>query len=415
MKRRHFMQTSLGACYGTGLLAKGINGFDIGEDQVAMDNIRALFPRMKTQTYLNAAGATPLSSFVEAGLRRYETYWRTGQGPEPWGSVSSMMNELRQSLATLIGAKDSEIAFTLCTKAGEQIVLNGLRDLEAGGNIVTNDLHFAGSLHNLIGLKRAGLDVRIVKSRNFVVDLDDMAKAIDDDTTLVTVTYVSNINGRFEPMAELAKIAHAHGAYVYADIIQATGIVPLDVKALDIDFATGNGYKWLFGHHGSGYLYVREELQGNVLQDRRFPGSVRHNYQPWVADPDPSHDDYLYREPDGADRYQAGHVNYLGYCCLLEGLKFIEQQGVEKLQSHSVQLCNRLVERLDPKRFPCISPDLDRSPVVSFLIGHREELAQRLRDANVIVSLGANRMRVSPGIYSNEADIDRLAMAMMGE
>ena len=175
-----------------------------------------------------------------------------------------------------------------------------------------------------------------------------MEAAIDDRTSLVAVTLISNINGRVEPLRKLSDIAHAHGAYVYADIIQAAGIVPIDVQALGIDFAACSGYKWLFGPHGVGFIFVREGLQGTVLEDHLFPGHVTHNYQPWVARSDSDHDDFVYMEPTDARRYQPGHMSYLGYCALYEGLKFIDRIGVEAARRHSVRLARRLEEGLDP-------------------------------------------------------------------
>lgn len=65
-----------------------------------------------------------------------------------------------------------------------------------------------------------------------------------------------------EDAKRLSDLAHAHGAYLYADIIQAAGSVPVDVKALGIDFAACSNYKWLQGARGAGFLYVREDLQG---------------------------------------------------------------------------------------------------------------------------------------------------------
>ncbi len=185
----------------------------------------------------------------------------------------------------------------------------GLHALRNGGNVVTNDMHFTESLHNLEGLRRAGLDVRRVRAADWDVPLEAMEAAIDDRTSVVAVTLISNINGRVEPLRKLSDIAHAHGAYVYADIIQAAGIVPIDVQALGIDFVAGSGYKWLFGPHGVGFIFVREGLRGTVLEDHLFPGHVTHNYQPWVARSDSDHDDFVYMEPTDARRYQPGHMS----------------------------------------------------------------------------------------------------------
>lgn len=384
---------------------------DPGETGGRLDGARELFPGIRHGVFLNAAGGTPLGAFTEAGLRRFEASWSRGHGTS-LGEVMQGVEEARVAFARLIGAEPEEIALVHCTKAGEQVVLDGLPALRSGGNVVTNDLHFSGSLHNLAGLKRAGLDVRVVRSVDWAVSLDAMSAAIDDETALVCVTHVSNVNGHVEPLAELAELAHAHGALIYADVIQSAGVVPLDVKALGVDFAACSAYKWLYGTHGAGFLYVRADLQGTDLPDRLFPGRSSPNYSPWVRERDPDQGDYTYMPPVDARRYQPGHVNYLGYTALRESLAFVEAIGVERALEHSVALNQRLLAQIDASRYPCISPHIERSPIVSFRVADPESLGKALDAADIRAALGRGRLRVSPAVYNTEGDIDRLAKTM---
>jgi selenocysteine lyase/cysteine desulfurase len=413
MDRRQFLATGVGAAVGAPLALDGGGSATAagraGARQTPVE-IRELFPRLRGEVFLNAAGGTPLGSFAREGLRRYEDFWTHGPGEGRADYFAEMLTGVRGRIAGLIGADSSEVALVHCTKEGEQIVLDGLPSLRSGGNVVTNDLHFAGSLHNMLGLRKAGMDVRIVRSQNFDLDLDQMADAIDDRTALVSVTLVSNINGRIEPIMELAALAHAHGAYVYADIIQAAGIVPFDVHDLGIDFAAGNGYKWLFGPHGTGFLFVRRELQGSALSDRLFPGHARHNYRPWVAEPAAGQPDYVVQDRGDARRYEPGHHAYLCYAALYEGLGFVEEMGVEAMRDHTVGLAGRLADRLDPDIYPCVSPHTDRSPIVAFTTGRPpEHLAERLSAERIAVALSPGRIRVSPAIFNTADDIDLLA------
>jgi selenocysteine lyase/cysteine desulfurase len=416
MNRRDFLATGAGGALGSAFSPVGtpsstrLPGRGEPESASSRAQSRAAFARLDREVFIDAAGGTPLSSFAESGLRKYEDFWRLGPGEGRGEYFGEMLNATRQGLARLIGARPGEIAFVQCTKQGEQIVLDGIQALRDGGNLVTNDLHFAGSLHNLVGLRATGLDLRIVRSQGWQTDLEAMAAAIDDATALVSVTLVSNVNGHIEPMRDLADLAHAHGAHVYADIIQAAGIVPVDVRAMGIDFAAGNGYKWLFGPHGAGFLYVREELQGTVLEDRMFPGHVRHNYAPWVDAVDPARPDLPFQQPNDAARYQPGHSAYLCYAAVNEGLRFIEQASVEALQAHSATLNQRLLEGLDVDRYRCISPHVDRAPIITFQATAGQDLEAALRAGNLVVSLsGRNQIRVSPAVYNEPADIDLLA------
>lgn len=375
----------------------------------ARTKVRSLFPGVGRGLFLNAAGGTPIGSFTEEGLRRYVQVQQTGSQGEWRALARNSVDESRRLFADLIGARESEIGLLHCTKAGEQLVIERLKALRRGGNIVTNDLHFSGSLHNLVGLRSAGVDVRVVRAKEWKVDTEAMARAIDDRTALVSISLVSNVNGHVEPIRELASIAHAHGAFVYADIIQAAGIVPIDVRDMGIDFAACSGYKWLYGVHGVGFFFAREEHQGTVLEDRSFPGSARHNYPPWVEQPDSSYEDFVYEPPSGASRYQPGHICYLGYCGLHEGLQFLHRAGVENALRHSVRLNRRLKSLLDPKKYECISPHLDRSPIATFLVKEKGDLRKRLSAGGVVASLGRNRLRISPAVYNEESEIDRLA------
>ena len=414
MNRRDFVAASVGGVVAADLLPGTLRATTPRTQTRGPSEIREMFPRLEHEVFLNAAGGTPLSTFAESGLRQYEEFWRLGPGEGRGERTAAMLSEVRISFARLIGADPDEIAFVHCTKAGEQVVLDGLPALRNGGNVVTNEFHFSGSLHNLVGLRTAGLDVRIVKGADWQVSLDAMEAVIDDRTALVDITLVSNINGRVEPVRQLADRAHAKGAFIFADIIQATGIVPIDVRAMGIDFAACSGYKWLYGPHGVGFFYVRRELQGTALPDHLFPGHVRHNYPPWVATPNPSFGDFTYLPPTDARRYQPGHVSYLGYAALYQGLRFIEETGVEQARLHSVRLAQRLARQLDGARYRSISPDPLHAPIATFAVDGAPALEDRLRAANIVIAVGSNTIRVSPAIYNNEEDIDLLSEVLNG-
>jgi selenocysteine lyase/cysteine desulfurase len=377
-----------------------------------LDSLRESFPRALQETYLDAAAHCPLSRHTAEGIRRYLDFHMYGPGEGRGEYVSRAMKEVRSMFARLINAKPSEIALVHCTKAGENIVVQGLDIQASGGNVVTNDLHYAGSLHNYIGHRKHGMDVRIVKARHWAIDVKDMEAAIDRKTRLVAVTPVSNVNGHIENTKAISEIAHSRGAYVYADIIQGAGIVPIDVRALGIDFAACSNYKWLQGVRGAGFLYVREELQGKVLRDLLYPGYVYFNYPPWVDRPDPAKEELPYREPADASRYEPGNINYAGYAGQYEAFRVMEAIGVERMFEHTAKLVNRLKKELPEKAYRPITPPKQKTPIATFIPHDMEGTRARLKRAGVQVTLIGNRMRVSPGPYNNERDIDRLLEAL---
>ena len=140
-----------------------------------------------------------------------------------------------------------------------------------GGNVVLDELHFETSLYMYKSLEAKGVQLRVVKHRNWSIDLNDMERAIDRNTRLVSMALVSNVNGYLHDARAISDLAHAKGAYVFADMVQAAGAVPMDVRAMGIDFGSAATYKWLMGERGFGFLYVRERSAGH--RRARRPGT----------------------------------------------------------------------------------------------------------------------------------------------
>jgi len=400
VNRRHFLGSA------ASLAAAAPKAADI-------EAIRKEFPRALGQVYLDAAAHIPLPRYTAEGMRRYIDFHTYGPGEGRGEWAAEALRQVKPLFARLINAKPSEIAFVSCTKAGECAVVNGMRIQETGGNVVTNDLHYAGAIHDYVGRRKAGMDVRIVRHKDWRIDFRDMERAVDKRTRLVSITLVSNVNGWVEEARRLSDLAHAHGAYIYADIIQAAGAVPVDVKALGLDFAACSSYKWLQGARGAGYLYVREDLQGTVVRDLCYPGYVHFNYEPWVPERDPALEEMPYNAPKSASRYEPGNINYTAYAGHSEALKRMLAIGVENMYAHSKALCDRLRKELSGMGHRIITPPDAASTMVVIQVKDLKGTMARLSKANIqVTSAGKNRIRISPAIYNNMEDINRLLAAM---
>jgi selenocysteine lyase/cysteine desulfurase len=103
--------------------------------------------------------------------------------------------------------------------------------------VVTDALHFEGALLHLGELQEHnGLEVRIVRPREWRIDLGEMERAVDKKTKLIEISLVSMVNGFQHDLKGVCDLAHAHNAYVYADVMQAAGATPIDVRESDLDF-----------------------------------------------------------------------------------------------------------------------------------------------------------------------------------
>ena len=132
----------------------------------------------------------------------------------------------------------------------------------SGGNVVTDALHFEGSTYLYRTLEKQGLDLRVVMPRDWRIELKDLEKVIDGKTKLVALSLVSFVNGFQHDLKAVCDLAHSHGAYVYADIVQAAGAVPIDVHATGLDFCACASYKWLMGDMGLRFHVCPRRLAG---------------------------------------------------------------------------------------------------------------------------------------------------------
>ncbi|MFN7919458.1 MAG: aminotransferase class V-fold PLP-dependent enzyme [Bryobacteraceae bacterium] len=295
---------------------------------------RAEFPWASRQTYLNTATEHPLSVRTAGAMQEY--LHALTHGPDAARDKfenGRLMTEVKAMFARLIHAKPQEIGFTPSTQTGENLVLEGL-GVMSGGNVVTNDLHYGGSLLNYRERKKAGLDVRIVEHKDWTMDFRDLERVVDSKTKLIAIALVSNVNGYVHEVKRIADLAHAHGAYLYVDAIQAAGAVPIDVGAMGIDFLACSAYKWLMGGR-FGYLYVREELQGAALKARLFGGRSA---------------------PKGAGQYEISTASHLGCVAQSVALGYILGLGVERIRSHARPLTERLWKEMPGLGYANMTP-----------------------------------------------------------
>jgi selenocysteine lyase/cysteine desulfurase len=247
-----------------------------------------------------------------------------------------------------------------------------------------------------------------------------MERAIDKNTKLVSVALVSNINGYLHDMKRTAQAAHAHGAYVYADIIQGAGAVPIDVRAMGIDMAACGAYKWLMGDFGFGFLYVREELQEKVVQRSRY--GVRQ-----YSSPGGTQTDAQFQVRPGAVRYESGSFSYVGGTCAHAALEYIRGLGVPNIRAHAKGLTDRLQKEMPRLGYAALTPPDNDTPIVSFRVSDYAATSAKLRKAFSSMVVAMRRweftgdkgdvtvipgMRISPSVYNNDADIDRLLEAL---
>ena len=235
-----------------------------------------------------------------------------------------------------------------------------------------------------------------------------MDKAIDRNTRLVSLALVSNVNGFMHDCKAVSALAHARGALVFADIIQAVGAVPLDVKALGIDFASAGTYKWLMGERGFGFLYVREDLQGTVLPTTRYGHRQVSNF---------NRAELTWEPLPGAARYETGGIAVLLAACVSAGIDYVQALGIDKIRAHARVLTDRLQNELPPLGYKPLTPRGTETPIRRLRAeGRAPRPARRCRPARspATVVANENRLRLSVSVFNTHDDIDRVVAVLGG-
>jgi selenocysteine lyase/cysteine desulfurase len=346
--------------------------------------------------------------FAAGAVEQVMAYRLRGAGSGRADFGADRQNDLKVRFGAMIGAKPTEIAFTASTSDGENIVVLGLDLPKRGGNVVIDELHFTSSLYLFKELEKKGVGLRIVKHKNWAIDVKDMERAIDKNTRLVSVALVSNVNGFMHDIKAISDIAHARGALVFADIIQAVGAVPLDMRALGIDFAATGTYKWLMGERGLGFLYVRDEHQGTVLPTTRYGHrqvtNVNRAQLTWERLP-------------GAAMYESGNIPVLLTAAVSAGIDYVNALSIDKIRGHARPLTDRLQNELPPLGYPSLTPRDTQTPIVAFQLKDAGATAKALQSNRVAATIigNENRLRLSVSVFNNHDDIDRVVAVLGGK
>jgi cysteine desulfurase / selenocysteine lyase len=380
---------------------------DSCSDRFAWSDFRRQMPIARQWAYFDHAAVAPLSEPARQAVSQWADEAAVS-GDTAWPAWARKAEELRARLAELIGASTDEIALARNTTEGINFVAEGF-PWQRGDNVVTLADEFPSNQYAWINLAERGVQTRRVAVREGTVDFEAIAQACDDRTRLLAVSWVGYCSGWRNNLEQLAKLAHARGALLMVDAIQALGVVPLDVRNTPVDFLAADGHKWLLGPEGAGVFFARREH----LQQLRPLGLGWHSV---VHDHDFTRID-LNLKPSAA-RYEGGSQNMVGALALLASLEFMAGFGTEAICRQIFAVTDLACQRLEQIGARIRS---DRSPehksgIVIFDFPGRDprELRARCLERGVVLSCRAGGLRISPHAYNNASDIDRLIDALKG-
>ena len=368
---------------------------------------RSEFPIVDTCTYLvsHSLGAMPrrtaryLQQFADEWSSRGVRAWHEG-----WWEIGRTTGDL---LAPILGVPRGTISMHQNVTVAMAIIASCHRFDGPRNRIVMTDLEFPSNMYLFEGFRRYGADVVYVKSDDAMrTNLDRLLDAIDERTVLVPLSLVLFKSAYIQDAQAVIARAHQVGARVILDLYQAAGTVPMDVTALEADFAVGGSVKWLCGGPGAGYLYVRPDLAREVE-----PGIVG-----WAAHQQPfefSAGAIAYA--DAPERFQSGTPNVPSLYSARAGYEIVAEIGVEAIRAKSLRLTRLMMELAKEAGYRINTPDADRERGGAVIVDvpNGKAVADELIRREVIVDYrpGAG-IRMAPHFYNTEEEI-RHALATL--
>lgn len=367
--------------------------------------IREDFPILSTQvnghplTYLDSGATSQRPLAVLDAERDYLTTLNAAvhRGAHTLAAeATEAFEDARSALARFVGADDDEIVWTSNATEAVNLVAYALSNasvgrgraaaeslrLREGDEIVTTEMeHHANLIPWQEVAARTGATLRVIPlDDDGALRMDEAARLIGPRTRLVAVTHVSNVLGVINPVEEIIVAARAVGALVLLDACQSAPHLPLDVRALDVDFAVLSGHKML-GPTGIGALYGRRELL-EIMPPFLTGGSMITTVTTTEAQ---------YLPPP--QRFEAGTQRVSQAVALAAAVRYLEGIGMPRIAAHEHELGTRLVEGLsaiDGVRVLGAGIDRPRVGLASFDVAgiHAHDIGQILDDSGIAVRVG---------------------------
>jgi cysteine desulfurase/selenocysteine lyase len=364
--------------------------------------VRAMFPVTRNVVYLNHAAVGPLSTRAYEAMERHARDQRDF-GALHWREWDREYELLRQSAARLLNCSSGEIAILKNTSEGLSFVAEGFR-WKSGDNVVSTDLEFPSNATPWKNLARRGVELRIVESRGGAYTVDDVAKLIDGNTRIVTVSSVAFHNGFAADLDGIGELCAQHNILFCVDAIQSLGALPMDVRRSKIAFLAADGHKWLCGPEGAATFFVAEEHRDklDVIEHGWMNIDRRGRFLDCSTD----------LRPDSR-RFEAGSLNTNGIFGAHAAIDLLLEIGIDEIAAEVKRIAGLLADKLESIGYRLGAP----RPVSSGIVGAIPpvvetntllRLHRRLEEAGIVCAPREGMLRFAPHFYNDESDVERV-------
>jgi len=368
-----------------------------------LERWRDEFPILANSVYMisNSLGAMPRRT--AANLADYAETWAT-RGVRAWEERWwEMPIEVGNKVARVIGAPPGSISMHENVTTAHMVALSGIPRDSGKRKIVCSAMDFPSVIHLLRAQQQNGFDLQVVPAEpDLSVSTARLLDAIDTSTAVVAISHVLFRTSYIMDAARIAERARLVDAAVILDVYQSAGIVPLDVAALQVDFAIGGCLKWLCGGPGNAFMFTRPDRLAAIQ-----PG-----FTGWLATRAP----FAFETDRPALRGDAmkmmnGTPSIPAYYAALAGLDIVNEVGVSRIREQSSRMTTRLLELVDRYGFRTVaSRDPERlAGTVAVDVPDALPVSRTLKARDFLIDYRPPvGIRVSPHFYNTMEEVERV-------
>lgn len=371
------------------------------------DSIREQFPFLKKFIYFDSAHYTPYPARVVNKLNEFITSYTTGYLNLSKVNISEA-RALRETCAKLVNSPSAEdIIITSNTTHGINIFANGITLDPKENNVAMLDSEFPAVVYPWLNREKLGkANVLLIPSdKGYANETVIKRVLMDYNIKVFTISYVQFLGYRHS-IKSISDFCKKRNILLIVDAIQATGVCPVDVQEMGIDYLCTGNQKWLMSPAGLGFTYISPKYR--ALINPTYVGTTNVNYD---------FDNFLDYKLDfksGGEAYENSTLNTLAMIGTNEAVKYFLELGVDNIFSHIIEIQDKLIELLDKSKYK-IESDLSpehRSNILIFShvdINRNKDIQKSLEAKNIYIALREEYLRVSPHIYNNHSDVEALA------
>ncbi len=375
----------------------------------ALSFARTFFPHTtQGKIYLNHAGTSPLSTRVVAAMTSYLRERHEGR-LETYQTDMVMVTGLKVIIQEMINAESPErIALTANTSDAIGIIASGI-PWKSGDRVLLNTAEFPANVWPFLNLQRHGVRLDFINSDDGVVTPEMISNGFKQGTRMVALSAVQFLSGYRADLATIGELCHRKGIIFAVDGIQAVGAVRIDVQRMKIDALSAGGQKWQMSPHGTGFLYLTDELQSIIQQSNLG----------WLAVEDPW-DFHNFSQPlaAGARRFEGGSLAMPSLWGMHAALELIKEFGIHAIEEHLLGLTDILLKGFAEIPGVAVHTPHDkrhRAGIAAIKVQkHTDEKAifKKLLGRDITAALRDNCLRFSPHFYCSPDEMHETVAAV---